>query len=168
MSEIDSENVMHHPLFRMIMRSVTIIPPTNIEQISFDQQIKKITPCTDKFIEELEIMNIIQEDIDDTLSCAICQEEFKLDELKVPGCQSNLWLMVERKGDTIHYRAVSDAVIVKGLVALMLQILDGRTQKEIQNFDIDLLKELGIKGILTPGRQNGVRSLIQRIQLLAA
>jgi sulfur transfer protein SufE len=50
----------------------------------------------------------------------------------------------------------------------MLQILNGRTQKEIQNFDIDLLKELGIKGILTPGRQNGVGSLIQRIQLLAA
>jgi cysteine desulfuration protein SufE len=63
---------------------------------------------------------------------------------------------------------VSDAVIVKGLVALMLQILNDRTQVEIQNFDIDLLKELGIKGLLTPGRQNGVSSLIQRIQLLAA
>ena len=95
-------------------------------------------------------------------------EEFKLDELKVPGCQSDLWLMVEREGDIIHYRAASDAVIVKGLVALMLQILNDRTQEEIQNFDVDLLKELGIKGLLTPGRQNGVGSLIQRIQLLAA
>ena len=95
-------------------------------------------------------------------------EEFKLDELKVPGGQSDLWMMVDRKDDIIHYRAVSDAVIVKGLVALMLQILNDRTQVEIQNFDIDLLKELGIKGLLTPGRQNGVSSLIQRIQLLAA
>ena len=67
-------------------------------------------------------------------------EEFKLDELKVPGCQSDLWLMVERKDDIIHYRAVSDAVIVKGLVALMLQILNDRTQVEIQNFNIDLLQ----------------------------
>ena len=95
-------------------------------------------------------------------------EEFKLDELKVPGCQSDLWLMVERKDDVVHYRATSDAVIVKGLVALMLQILIDRTPEAIRAFDADLLKELGIKGLLTPGRQNGVGSLVQRIQLLAA
>ena len=95
-------------------------------------------------------------------------EEFKLDELKVPGCQSDLWLMVERKDDVVHYRATSDAVIVKGLVALMLQILNDRTPEEIREFDADLLKELGVKGLLTPGRQNGVGSLVQRIQLLAA
>jgi len=80
MNEINSENVMHHPLFRMIMRSVVVMPNNNIEQRSFDQQIKKDTPCTDKFIEELETMSIVQEDIDNNLSCAICQEEFKLDE----------------------------------------------------------------------------------------
>ena len=95
-------------------------------------------------------------------------EEFKLDELKVPGCQSDLWLVAERKDDVLHYRATSDAVIVKGLVALMLQILNDRTPEEIRDFDTDLLKELGIKGLLTPGRQNGVGSLVQRIQLLAA
>ena len=95
-------------------------------------------------------------------------EEFKLDELKVPGCQSDLWLMVERKDDFVHYRATSDAVIVKGLVALMLQILNDRTPEEIREFDADLLKELGIKGLLTPGLQKGVGSLVQRIQLLAA
>ena len=81
-------------------------------------------------------------------------EEFKLDELKVPGCQSDLWLVAERKDDVLHYRATSDAVIVKGLVALMLQILNDRTPEEIRDFDTDLLKELGIKGLLTPGRQN--------------
>ena len=95
-------------------------------------------------------------------------EEFKLDELKVPGCQSDLWLMAELKDDVLHYRATSDAVIVKGLVALMLQILNDRAPEEIRDFDTDLLKELGIKGLLTPGRQNGVGSLVQRIQLLAA
>ena len=95
-------------------------------------------------------------------------EEFKLDELKVPGCQSDLWLVAERKDDVLHYRATSDAVIVKGLVALMLQILNDRTPEEIRDFDTDLLKELGIKGLFTPGRQNGVGSLVQRIQLLAA
>ena len=95
-------------------------------------------------------------------------EEFKLDDLKVPGCQSDFWLVAERKDDVLHYRATSDAVIVKGLVALMLQILNDRTPEEIRDFDTDLLKELGIKGLLTPGRQNGVGSLVQRIQLLAA
>ena len=86
----------------------------------------------------------------------------------MPGCQSDLWLVAERKDDVLHYRATSDAVIVKGLVALMLQILNDRTPEEIRDFDTDLLKELGIKGLLTPGRQNGVGSLVQRIQLLAA
>ena len=80
MNEMNSENIEHHPLFRMIMRSVTMIPSTNVEQMSFNQQIKRDTPCTDEFIEELETMQIVQEDIDDNLSCAICQEEFKLDE----------------------------------------------------------------------------------------
>ena len=53
-NEINSENVMYHPLFRMIMRSVVVMPNNNIEQRSFDQQIKRDTPCTDEFIEELE------------------------------------------------------------------------------------------------------------------
>lgn len=94
-------------------------------------------------------------------------DDLKLDDLKVAGCQSDLWLFAKSNGDTMHFVATSDAVIVNGLVAIIFQILDNRTKSEIRNFDVNLLTELGIQGIITPGRQNGIRSLIDRIKLLS-
>jgi len=94
-------------------------------------------------------------------------ENYKLDALKVPGCQSDLWLHAERQEENLHMIATSDAVIVRGLVAIIFQILNDRSCHEIQNFDPLLLDQLGVQGIITPGRQNGIRSLVNRIKLLA-
>ena len=94
-------------------------------------------------------------------------ENYKLDALKVPGCQSDLWLHAEHQEEKLHMIATSDAVIVRGLVAIIFQILNDRSCHEIQNFDPLLLDQLGVQGIITPGRQNGIRSLVNRIKLLA-
>ena len=93
--------------------------------------------------------------------------DYKLDELKVPGCQSDLWLHAEHQEEKLHMVATSDAVIVRGLVAVIFQILNDRSCHEIRDFDPLLLDQLNIQGIVTPGRQNGVRSLVNRIKLLA-
>ena len=95
-------------------------------------------------------------------------ESYKLDELKVSGCQSDLWLYAEHQGDWLHMIATSDAVIVRGLVAIVFQILNDRPRQEIRDFDVALLAQLGIQNIVTPGRQNGIGSLINRIKLLAS
>ena len=69
-----------HPLLRLIMESVLTIPPQSIEQISFDRQKVRDSPCTQEFIHSLETLTINEEDVKNKLSCAICQEEFKVDE----------------------------------------------------------------------------------------
>ena len=69
-----------HPLFRLMMQSVMMIPSQSIEQISFDRQKVRDSPCTQEFIDSLETLTINEEDVKNKLSCAICQEEFKLDE----------------------------------------------------------------------------------------
>ena len=69
-----------HPLLRLIMESVLTIPPQSIEQISFDRQKVRDSPCTQEFIDSLETLTINEEDVKNKLSCAICQEEFKVDE----------------------------------------------------------------------------------------
>jgi len=69
-----------HPLFRLMMQSVMMIPSQNIEQISFDRQKVRDSPCTQEFIDSLETLTVNEEDVKNKLSCAICQEEFKVDE----------------------------------------------------------------------------------------
>ena len=69
-----------HPLFRLMMQSVMMIPSHNIEQLSFDRQKVRDSPCTQEFIDSLETLTINEENVKNKLSCAICQEEFKVDE----------------------------------------------------------------------------------------
>ena len=83
-NDIEIDNIQTHPLFRLMMQSINMIPqqgmPDNILQRTFEEQQRKETPCCNKFIEELEEMEITQEDVDNKLSCSICLDEFKLGE----------------------------------------------------------------------------------------
>ena len=90
--ENNMENTIPHPLFRLMMQSVMMIPEqdNNVEQRSFDEQKSKIKPCASNFIESLEDMTINEDDIKNNLSCAICQESFKLNEtIKELPCKPN-------------------------------------------------------------------------------
>ena len=90
--ENNLENNIPHPLFRLMMQSVMTIPDqnNNVEQRSFNEQKSKIKPCASNFIESLEDMTINEDDIKNNLSCAICQESFKLNEIiKELPCKPN-------------------------------------------------------------------------------
>lgn len=86
----------------------------------------------------------------------------------IKGCQSRVWLVAEKKDDgKIYFRGESDAVIVKGLVALLLRIVSGRTPDEIIENELHFIDDLGLKQHLSPTRSNGLLSMVKQIRLYA-
>jgi len=101
-------------------------------------------------------------------------EALKTEETKVRGCTSQVWIVDEVKlgsdsgAPTLHFVADSDAHIVKGLIAVLMEIYDGRTPQEILAVDIrDAIGRLGFQQHLSPNRANGLFSMVERIRALA-
>ena len=89
----------------------------------------------------------------------------KNDRNKVKGCASQVWLITDKKDDTYVFRGDSDAHIVKGLVAIVLEIFSGRSPTEIQSLDAkSIFIELGLSEHLSTQRANGLASMVSRIQ----
>ena len=91
----------------------------------------------------------------------------KNDQNLIKGCQSRVWLVAEMKDGKIDFRGESDAVIVKGLVALLLKVVSGRTPKEIMDNELYFIDELGLKQHLSPTRSNGLLAMVKQIRLYA-
>jgi cysteine desulfuration protein SufE len=91
------------------------------------------------------------------------------DAYKVPGCVSQVWLVTERDGDKMIFRGDSDAHIVRGLVAILLDLFSGKTADEIVTFDAKAaFDKLGLGEHLTPQRSNGFQAMVRRIRNDAA
>jgi len=90
-------------------------------------------------------------------------DEDKKDEYLVQGCTSQVWLVPTIKDNILYLSGTSDAIIVKGLVHIILEIFNEKTLEEIQAFDINILSELGLTEIITPNRQSGVQGMIKKI-----
>jgi len=91
----------------------------------------------------------------------------KTDQNLIRGCQSRVWLVAEMKNGTIDFRGESDAVIVKGLVALLLRVVSGRTPDELIENDLHFIDDLGLKQHLSPTRSNGLLAMVKQIRLYA-
>ena len=91
----------------------------------------------------------------------------KTDEHLIKGCQSRVWLVPELKEGKIWFRGESDAVIVKGLVALLLRVASGRTPRELMENEMYFVDELGLKQHLSPTRSNGLLAMMKQIRLYA-
>ena len=88
---------------------------------------------------------------------------------KVPGCVSQVWLITEAQDDRLHFRGDSDAHIVRGLVAILLDLYNGKSRAEIAAFDAEgAFTQLGLSDHLTPQRSNGFYAMVQRIRNDAA
>ncbi|MEK0083831.1 SufE family protein [Benzoatithermus flavus] len=95
-------------------------------------------------------------------------EAYKTEANKVRGCQSQVWMVAELEpGGRIHIRADSDAVLVKGLISLLLRLYDRRTAQEILDNPPKVLETIGLSKLLTPGRSNGLYSMVARIRSFA-
>ncbi|MBK5202481.1 MAG: SufE family protein [Prolixibacteraceae bacterium] len=91
----------------------------------------------------------------------------KKEKYLIDGCQSRVWLIPEYKDGLISFRGESDAIIVKGLVALLLRVLSNRSPSEIIDADLHFIDDLGLKQNLSPTRSNGLVSMIKQMRLYA-
>ena len=91
-------------------------------------------------------------------------EEYRKESFKVSGCQAQVWLVPYIEGDKLHFHYDSDAFISKGMVTILCNIYGGRQPQEIVDADLDLLESLNLNTLLTPGRRNGVYSMLMKIK----
>ena len=94
-------------------------------------------------------------------------DKYKTPENIIQGCQSRVWLQTDYRNGKLYFQAESDAIIVKGLLALVLKIFNERTPVEIINADLRFMKEIGLKDHLSPTRSNGLLSVIKQIRYYA-
>ncbi len=93
--------------------------------------------------------------------------EFKKEENLVRGCQSRVWLTAEARDGIIHFTADSDAMITKGLVALLVRVLNDRTPQEILNTPLTFIDQIGLREHLSPNRSNGLVSMLDQMKRYA-
>lgn len=91
--------------------------------------------------------------------------KYKTDENLIRGCQSRVWLQADYEDGKIFFTADSDAVITKGLVAMVVRVLSGHTPKEIAESDIYFIDEIGLKSHLSITRSNGLLSMLKQIKM---
>ena len=91
-------------------------------------------------------------------------QELRIDEFKVNGCQSQVWLVPEEKKDKLYFKSDSDALIAKGLVTLIASIYSNEAPEDIANSKIDLMEEFELGVILSPARRNGAFSMLKTIK----
>ena len=92
---------------------------------------------------------------------------YKTDENLIKGCQSKVWLHSSYEKGKIHFEADSDAIISKGIVAILLSVLNNRSPQEILSADLTFIDEIGLKEHLSPNRANGLSSMLKQIKFYA-
>ena len=90
-------------------------------------------------------------------------DEFKTEENRIHGCQSQVWIHIEEKDGVLNLQATSDATIVSGLIALLLKFYNNRTAKEVSEIPLDFLGEIGLIQHLSSNRSTGLYHMIKRI-----
>lgn len=94
--------------------------------------------------------------------------ELRTEENRIRGCQSQVWFVAEKTDDRLEFRAISDAAIVSGLIALLLRVYSGRRPQEILDTPPDFVTALQLESHLSPTRSNGLSSMLKAIRSFAA
>lgn len=94
-------------------------------------------------------------------------EKYKTPQNIIEGCQSRVWLQADYNDGLIHFSGESDAVIVKGLVSLLIQVLSDHTPDEILNCDLYFIEKIGLREHLSPTRSNGLLSMVKQMKVYA-
>ena len=122
-----------------------------------------------EIIEEFEMfedwMQRYEHLIDLGKSMPMIEEKHKTEDKLIKGCQSQVWMHSELKDGKIVYTADSDAIITKGMVALMVRVLSNHTPQEIIDSKLDFIEKIGLTKHLSPTRSNGLLSMIKQMKL---
>ena len=105
--------------------------------------------------------------IDLSKNLAPMDTKFKVEENIIKGCQSKVWLKASFENELINFQADSDAIISKGIVAILLIVLNDRKPNEILNADLSFIDQIGLKEHLSPNRANGLSSMLKQIKFYA-
>ncbi|MFI3277419.1 MAG: SufE family protein [Rikenellaceae bacterium] len=125
----------------------------------------------EEIIEEFEIF----EEWLDKYNCLIelsdtlpkIDEAHKNDQYIIQGCQSRVWIDAKMNGEVMEFSADSDAIITKGIIALLVRVLNGRTPREVLDMDLYFIDAIGLSENLSPTRSNGLLSMIKQMRMFA-
>lgn len=128
-----------------------------------------IEEIENEVVEEFEMfddwMQRYEHLIDLGKSMPMIEEKYKTEDKLIKGCQSQVWMHSELKDGKIVYTADSDAIITKGMVALMIRVLSNHTPQEIIDSKLDFIEKIGLTKHLSPTRSNGLLSMIKQMKL---
>ncbi|MEE4114848.1 MAG: SufE family protein [Marinilabiliaceae bacterium] len=97
----------------------------------------------------------------------VLDEKYKTKDYLIEGCQSKVWLYPEIKDGKVFFKAESDAIITRGIVALLVKVVSGRTPGEILDSELKFIDEIGLKQNLSPTRSNGLLAMVKQMKLYA-
>lgn len=100
-------------------------------------------------------------------SLPLIDERYKTDENIIKGCQSKVWLHAEAKDGKVAFTADSDAILTKGIIAILIRAFSGHSPQEILDADTEFINEIGLKEHLSPTRASGLVSMIKQIKMYA-
>ena len=100
-------------------------------------------------------------------SLPLIEDQYKTDDNIIKGCQSKVWIHSNIKADKVNFTADSDAILTKGMVALLLRVFSNQSPDAILDADTTFIDEIGLKEHLSPTRANGLVSMIKQIKLYA-
>jgi cysteine desulfuration protein SufE len=100
-------------------------------------------------------------------SLELIDEKYKTDDYTIKGCQSKVWVFAELNDQLIQFTADSDAIITKGIIALLLRVFSGQRPQDILDAELYFIDQIGLKEHLSPTRANGLLSMIKQIKLYA-
>jgi cysteine desulfuration protein SufE len=100
-------------------------------------------------------------------SLPLIDDQYKTDDNLIKGCQSKVWVHAELNNDKVFFTADSDAIITKGIIAILIRAFSGQHPKDIIAADTDFIDEIGLKEHLSPTRANGLVSMIKQLKMYA-
>lgn len=99
--------------------------------------------------------------------CPTLPDSDKTEAFLIKGCQSRVWIKAELKDGKVYFKADSDAVITKGIAALLIYVFSGETPQDIVDAPVDFLDKMGLKEHLSPTRSNGLNAMLKQLKLYA-
>jgi len=100
-------------------------------------------------------------------SLPLIEEKYKTDDNIIKGCQSKVWVYAQMEDDKVNFTADSDAIITKGIIAILIRVFSGQHPTAIIEANTDFIDEIGLKEHLSPTRANGLVSMIKQLKLYA-
>ena len=130
-----------------------------------------ISEVQDKIIEEFSLFDDWMDKynllIDIGKELPVIDPKYKVKDFLIDGCQSKVWLYPEFDGKLITFTADSDAIITRGIVALLIKVLSNRSPQEIISTDLYFIDKIGLRQNLSPTRSNGLLSMVRQMKLYA-